>query len=230
MAAGCPDVCQLAYLADHDIDTGRIIMQKQFPIPEEANVEYVYDGLMHLGAELALETIDALMAADGNIASIAQEELMGEGVELKSAPKIFKDTCRIDFHKPAKQVHDFVRGLSPYPGAWTEIKKKEPVVIFEDTDGEMPEPSAHPSKKKSAEKIQVLKIFKTQKSDEHRGAAPVGSLRIFEKKLQVACLDNWLNIQELQLSGKKRMDAAAFLNGMKDIAYYECQKSLEDNF
>ena len=63
------------FFLDHDIDTGRIIMQKQFPIPEEANVEYVYDGLMHLGAELALETIDALMAADGNIASIAQEEL-----------------------------------------------------------------------------------------------------------------------------------------------------------
>ena len=218
------------FFLDHDIDTGRIIMQKQFPIPDEANVEYVYDGLMHLGAQLALETIDALMAADGNIASIAQEELMGEGVELKSAPKIFKDTCRIDFHKPAKQVHDFVRGLSPYPGAWTEIKKKASVVIFEDTDGEMPEATSHPSKKKSGEKVQVLKIFKTQKSDEHRGAAPVGSLRIFEKKLQVACLDNWLNIQELQLSGKKRMDAAAFLNGMKDIAYYECQKSQEDNF
>ena len=217
------------FFLDHDIDTGRIIMQKQFPIPEEANVEYVYDGLMHLGAELALETIDALMAADGNIASIAQEELMGEGVELKSAPKIFKDTCRIDFHKPAKQVHDFVRGLSPYPGAWTEIKKKEPIVIMDDADGEMPEPSAHPSKKKSVEKVQVLKIFKTQQSDESRGAAPVGSLRIFEKKLQVACLDNWLNIQELQLSGKKRMDAAAFLNGMKDIAYYECQKADEDD-
>ena len=174
-------------------------------------------------------SIDALMAADGNIASIAQEELMGEGVELKSAPKIFKDTCRIDFHKPAKQVHDFVRGLSPYPGAWTEIKKKEPVVIIDDADGEIPEPSAHPSKKKSAEKVQVLKIFKTQQSENHRGAAPVGSLRIFEKKLQVACLDKWLNIQELQLSGKKRMDAAAFLNGMKDIAYYECQKADEDD-
>ena len=217
------------FFLDHDIDTGRIIMQKQFHIPEEANVEYVYDGLMHLGAELALETIDALIAADGNIASIAQEELMGEGVELKSAPKIFKDTCRIDFHKPAKQVHDFVRGLSPYPGAWTEIKKKAPVVIFEDTDGEMPEATSHPEQKKSVEKVQVLKIFKTQQSENHRGAAPVGSLRIFEKKLQVACLDNWLNVQELQLSGKKRMDAAAFLNGMKDIAYYECQKADEDD-
>ena len=210
------------FFLDHDIDTGRIIMQKRFPIPETANVEYVYDGLMHLGAELALETIDALIAADGNIGSIPQSKLMGEGVELKPAPKIFKDTCRIDFHKPAKQVYDFIRGLSPYPGAWTEIKKKETVVFFD---------NPREGKEKSTAKIQVLKMFSTHLSGMKRGEAPVGSLRVEDKMLQVACLDEWLNIQELQLSGKKRMDAAAFLNGMKDIAYYECQKKdLEDDF
>ena len=232
------------FFLDHDIDTGRIIMQKRFPIPETANVEYVYDGLMHLGAELALETIDALIAADGNIGSIPQSKLIGEGAELKPAPKIFKDTCRIDFHQPAKQVYDFIRGLSPYPGAWTEIKKKETVVFFDDpTEGKVenavgsddyvkfPEPTSHPSRKPSMAKIQVLKMFATHLSGEKRGAAPVGSLRIEGKQLQVACLDEWLNIQELQLSGKKRMEAAAFLNGMKDIAYYECQrKDIEDDF
>ena len=237
------------FFLDHDIDTGRIIMQKRFPIPETANVEYVYDGLMHLGAELALETIDVLIAADGNIGSIPQSKLMGEGVELKPAPKIFKDTCRIDFHKPAKQVYDFIRGLSPYPGAWTEIKKKETVVFFDDpTEGHVksaeemlestsddyvkfPDATDHPSRKPSTAKIQVLKMFATHLSGEKRGAAPVGSLRIEGKQLQVACLDEWLNIQELQLSGKKRMEAAAFLNGMKDIAYYECQrKDIKDDF
>ncbi|MCW4074861.1 methionyl-tRNA formyltransferase [Segatella copri] len=237
------------FFLDHDIDTGRIIMQKRFPIPETANVEYVYDGLMHLGAELALETIDALIAADGNIGSIPQSKLIGEGAELKPAPKIFKDTCRIDFHQPAKKVYDFIRGLSPYPGAWTEIKKKEMVVFFDDpTEGHVksaeemlentsddyvkfPEPTSHPSRKPSTAKIQVLKMFATHLSGEKRGAAPVGSLRIEGKQLQVACLDEWLNIQELQLSGKKRMDAAAFLNGMKDIAYYECQrKDIKDDF
>ncbi len=70
-------------------------------------------------------------------------------------------------------------------------------------------------------------IFKSSITEFHRGMVPVGSLRVFEKKLQVACPDHWLNIQELQLSGKKRMDAAAFLNGMKDIAYYECQEGSE---
>ena len=237
------------FFLDHDIDTGRIIMQKRFPIPETANVEYVYDGLMHLGAELALETIDALIAADGNIGSIPQSKLIGEGAELKPAPKIFKDTCRIDFHQPAKKVYDFIRGLSPYPGAWTEIKKKETVVFFDDPrEGHVksaeemlestsddyvkfPDATDHPSRKPSTAKIQVLKMFSTYLSGEKRGAAPVGSLRIENKHLQVACLDEWLNIQELQLSGKKRMDAAAFLNGMKDIAYYECQrKDIKDDF
>ena len=237
------------FFLDHDIDTGRIIMQKRFPIPETANVEYVYDGLMHLGAELALETIDALIAADGNIGSIPQSKLIGEGAELKPAPKIFKDTCRIDFHQPAKKVYDFIRGLSPYPGAWTEIKKKETVVFFDDpTEGHVksaeemlestsddyvkfPDATDHPSRKPSTAKIQVLKMFATHLSGEKRGAAPVGSLRIEDKQLQVACLDEWLNIQELQLSGKKRMEAAAFLNGMKDIAYYECQrKDIKDDF
>ena len=237
------------FFLDHDIDTGRIIMQKRFPIPETANVEYVYDGLMHLGAELALETIDALIAADGNIGSIPQSKLIGEGAELKPAPKIFKDTCRIDFHQPAKKVYDFIRGLSPYPGAWTEIKKKETVVFFDnpreghvksaeemlestsDDYVKFPDATDHPSRKPSTAKIQVLKMFATHLSGEKRGAAPVGSLRIEGKQLQVACLDEWLNIQELQLSGKKRMEAAAFLNGMKDIAYYECQrKDIKDDF
>lgn len=224
------------FFLDHDIDTGRIIMQKRFAIPEEANVEYVYDGLMRLGAELALETIDALIASDGHLSSLPQEEMVGEGVELKSAPKIFKDTCRIDFHKTAQQVHDFIRGLSPYPGAWTELKKKEPVVIFMDDEAEagqdfkMPDSTNHPARKKSAAKEMVLKIFDSRVSEEGRGMAPVGSLRVEDKHLQVACVDKWLDIFELQLSGKKRMPVDAFLNGMKDIAYYECKKSDSEDF
>ena len=100
-----------------------------------------------------------------------------------------------------------------------------------DDDVKFPEPTSHPSRKPSTAKIQVLKIFATHFSGIMRGAAPVGSLRIEGKQLQVACIDEWLNIQELQLSGKKRMEAAAFLNGMKDIAYYECQrKDIKDDF
>lgn len=185
------------FFLDHDIDTGRIIMQEPFAIPDDADVEYVYDGLMHLGAGIALKTIDKLVAADGNIDSISQDELVAEQQELHHAPKIFKETCRISFDQPAKKVYDFIRGLSPYPGAWTEIQKE-------------------------GGKAQVLKVFKTTKTGKAlaEGIA-VGSLRVEGKSLLVACADEWLQLDTIQISGKKRMEARDFLNGMRDIEQYK---------
>ena len=196
------------FFLDHDIDTGRIIMQKPFAIPDDADVEYVYDGLMHLGAEIAVETIDRLIASDGNIASMPQDEMITTDTVLHSAPKIFKDTCRIDFNQPAKKVYDFIRGLSPYPGAWTEIQKE-------------------------GGKAQVLKVFKTSKtgkavaassenvaSSENAASSVVGTLRVEGKSLQIACADEWLQLDTIQISGKKRMEARDFLNGMRDIEQY----------
>ena len=190
------------FFLDHDIDTGRIIMQKPFAIPDDADVEYVYDGLMHLGAEIAVETIDRLIASDGNIASMPQDEMITTDTVLHSAPKIFKDTCRIDFNQPAKKVYDFIRGLSPYPGAWTEIQKE-------------------------GGKAQVLKVFKTSKtgkavaaSSENVASSVVGTLRVEGKSLQIACADEWLQLDTIQISGKKRMEARDFLNGMRDIEQY----------
>lgn len=190
------------FFLDHDIDTGRIIMQKPFAIPEDADVEYVYDGLMHLGAEIAVETIDRLIAFDGNIDSMPQDEMITTDTVLHSAPKIFKDTCRIDFNQPAKKVYDFIRGLSPYPGAWTEIQKE-------------------------GGKAQVLKVFKTSKtgkavaaSSENVASSVVGTLRVEGKSLQIACADEWLQLDTIQISGKKRMEARDFLNGMRDIEQY----------
>lgn len=185
------------FFLDHDIDTGRIIMQEPFAIPDDADVEYVYDGLMHLGAGIALKTIEKLIAADGNIDSISQDELVAEQQELHHAPKIFKETCRISFCQPAKKVYDFIRGLSPYPGAWTEIQKE-------------------------GGKAQVLKVFKTTKTGKAlaEGIA-VGSLRVEGKSLLVACADEWLRFDTIQISGKKRMEARDFLNGMRDIEQYK---------
>lgn len=190
------------FFLDHDIDTGCIIMQKPFAIPDDADVEYVYDGLMHLGAEIAVETIDRLIASDGNIASMPQDEMITTDTVLHSAPKIFKDTCRIDFNQPAKKVYDFIRGLSPYPGAWTEIQKE-------------------------GGKAQVLKVFKTSKtgkavaaSSENVASSVVGTLRVEGKSLQIACADEWLQLDTIQISGKKRMEARDFLNGMRDIEQY----------
>ena len=190
------------FFLDHDIDTGRIIMQKPFAIPDDADVEYVYDGLMHLGAEIAVETIDRLIASDGNIDSMPQDEMITTDTVHHSAPKIFQDTCRIDFNQPAKKVYDFIRGLSPYPGAWTEIQKE-------------------------GGKAQVLKVFKTSKtgkavaaSSENVASSVVGTLRVEGKSLQIACADEWLQLDTIQISGKKRMEARDFLNGMRDIEQY----------
>ena len=182
------------FFLDHDIDTGRIILKKSFPIPDEADVEYVYDGLMHLGAQLCLETLEAIVAADGHPASIPQDDSQFSilNSQLKPAPKIFKETCQIDWTKSAKQVYDFVRGLSPYPGAWTTLVTP---------DG----------------KETVLKIFKTRKTGRAAGQGS-GTLQVDGKSLLVACADEWLELVELQLAGKKRMLAADFLNGMKQVA------------
>ena len=190
------------FFLDHDIDTGRIIMQLPFGIPDDADVEYVYDGLMHLGAEICLKTLEKIITANGHPESIEQNDFVTATSEdtptavanspLKAAPKIFKETCEICWNQTAKKVYDFVRGLSPYPGAWTTL---------------------HTPDAKSV----VLKIFKTTKTD-LPAEGEIGQLTVRHKHLYVACADGQLQIDELQLAGKKRMDAQAFLNGMKDIA------------
>ena len=113
------------FFLDHDIDTGRIIMQKPFEIEDDFNVENVYDGLMELGAEIAVETIDRILDGDGKVESLPQEEMIPVGTELHPAPKIFKETCEINWNQEAKKVYDFIRGLSPYPGAWTTLVSPE---------------------------------------------------------------------------------------------------------
>ena len=183
------------FFLDHDIDTGRIIKKKTFDIPDEADVEYVYDGLMHLGAQLCLETLETIIAADGHPDTVEQNDssLFTLHSSLKPAPKIFKETCEIIWTKPAKQVYDFVRGLSPYPGAWTTLVAP---------DG----------------KETVLKIYKTHKTG--RAGQTPGSIAVTGKSLYISATDEWLEITELQMAGKKRMMARDFLNGMKQIDFY----------
>ena len=140
--------------------------------------------------QLCLETLEAIVAADGHPDSIPQDDSQFSilNSQLKSAPKIFKETCQIDWTKTAKQVYDFVRGLSPYPGAWTTLVGND--------------------------KETVLKIYKTRKTGSATDQKP-GTLRVEQKALQVAAGDEWLEIVELQMAGKKRMTARDFLNGIK---------------
>ena len=183
------------FFLDHDIDTGRIIMQLPFSIPDDADVEYVYDGLMHLGADICLQTLQRIIDADGHPESIEQSDssLCTLHSSLKSAPKIFKETCEVNWNQPSKCIYDFIRGLSPYPGAWTTLVT---------SDG----------------KETVLKLFRTTKTDLKTNG--VGHIVADRKHLYIGTADGLLQVDELQLAGKKRMDAVAFLNGMKDIENY----------
>jgi methionyl-tRNA formyltransferase len=182
------------FFLDKDIDTGRVILQKPFDIPDTANAEFVYNGLMHLGAEICLETLEKIIAADGHPDSIPQEELEGKFKRLYDAPKINKDVCEIDWNRPCKRIYDFIRGLSPYPGAWTPLMGP---------DG----------------KTVDLKISKTTKTEKSVGMRP-GMIVVYKGVLYITTADYLLQIDELQLAGKNRMRARDFMNGNKNIENY----------
>ena len=182
------------FFLDEDIDTGRIIDNKRLPIPDDANVEWVYNHLMSLGAELCIETVDRILQNDGKVESTEQPQ----DLPLKHAPKIFKETCQIDWNQPAKRIYDFIRGLSPYPGAWTEIQKTG-------IEGE--------------NKPQVLKIFSATKTQTPANAQP-GTFVVEGNRLFVNTADSLLELQEIQLAGKKRISSRDFLNGTRDANLY----------
>lgn len=175
------------FFLKHEIDTGKIIQQVRIPIGENDNVGDIHDRLMMLGGKLVTETVDNIIA--GNINPIEQDEV--DAGELRPAPKIFHDTCRIDWNMSVKKVHDFVRGLSPYPAAWTTL-----------TAGEKP--------------VDV-KIYETEKTDETPQAElPIGAVVSDGKNyLKVRCKDGFINILTLQIAGKKRMGVVDFLRGFK---------------
>ena len=180
----------------HEIDTGRVIQQVRVPISDTDNVGDVHDRLMMLGGILVTETVDNILA--GTIQPVEQDDMATASGELKPAPKIFRETCRIDWTQPMKRIYDFVRGLSPYPAAWTELVERA-------------EGSA-----KCQEGV-VVKIYETEKLSDHHDA-PVGTILTDGKtRLDVVCEDGTLRIKTLQLAGKKRMDVADFLRG-KDVS------------
>lgn len=183
------------FFLDKDIDTGRIIMQLPFDIADDYNVENVYDGLMVLGAEICLRTLEKIIESGGHPEAVPQDELLAGAGELLHAPKIFKETCRIDWSMPAKKVYDFIRGLSPVPGAWTTLVA----------------PDGNET---------VLKIYSAAKTELGAAEAP-GTLAADRKHLYVSAADGMLRMEELQLAGKRRMKAGDFINGMKDLSEYK---------
>ncbi len=174
------------FFLTHEIDTGKVIQQVKIPIAETDNVGIVHDKLMTLGGDLVLETVDAII--NNAIKPIAQEDMALVG-ELLPAPKIFKETCKINWQQPVKKIYDFIRGLSPYPGAWAEMVTENETV--------------------------VMKIFSAEKIQEAHQLVP-GTIQTDGKTyLRVAANDGFINVKSLQLPGKKRLEIEELLRGYK---------------
>jgi methionyl-tRNA formyltransferase len=172
----------------HEIDTGNIIEQRRIAIEPSDNAGSVHDKLMVVGAQLVVDTV--AMIEQGTVTAIPQPM----DVELRKAPKIFKDDCRIDWSMEADAIHDLVRGLSPYPAAWTE---------FISADGTR----------------LLVKVFETRIADGQTGK--VGAIASDGKKLlTIACGNGALEILSLQAAGKKRMSVDEFLRGNKIEHYH----------
>jgi methionyl-tRNA formyltransferase len=179
------------FLLSHEIDTGKVIFQERILIQENDTVGDIHDQLMDIGARLVLRTVDALAA--GDVQAIDQGQMIENQEQIKHAPKIFKEDCRIDWTKDCETVRNMIRGLSPHPTAWTEL--------------------FHPGK----DEIMTAKIYSAKRDTESMPAKPGTLLTDGKKYLKIACPDGWLSINEIQLSGRKRMKIDELLRGFQEL-------------
>lgn len=178
------------FLLDHKIDTGKILFKKEIAIGENDTVGDIHDGLMEIGASLVVKTVNIL--ATGNYEAISQAEIMEE-TEIKHAPKIFKDDCKIDWNNDTETIRNLIRGLSPYPTAWT--------ILVDKNSGKEITTKLFFAKKVSSKEIADAGTIETDR-------------KIF---VNVACGNGWLQITDLQIAGKKRMKIENFLRGFQQI-------------
>ncbi len=168
------------FFLQQEIDTGNVIFAEKTPILIDDNAGTIHDKLMMIGASLVVKTVESIKS--GNYPQIPQDM----SLELKSAPKIFKETCQINWNLSAENIHNFVRGLSPYPASWTILNDK------------------------------TCKIYKTEIGEIANDSAEIGSFKTDGKTyLDFRSADNWIKIKELQLEGKKRMGIEEFLRGFR---------------
>lgn len=172
------------FFLDHNIDTGKVIQRVPVPILDTDNAENVHDKLMYLGADLVIKTVDDIL--NNNVHPIPQSELVSNE-PLRPAPKIFKDTCHIDWSMGVKRTYDFIRGLSPYPAAWTELLHNN--------------------------KTSVLKIYASSKDFCNVKEEPGTIVTDGKSFFKVAQSDGYQLLQTVQIAGKKKMDVKDFLRG-----------------
>lgn len=176
------------FFLTHEIDTGKVILREKVRIGENDNAGKIHDELMHIGADLVRKTVDLIL--DDKVDAVAQEQLFVDESELKSAPKIFKETCRVDWSKEVGEVHNLIRGLSPYPAAWTELY----------CDGK---------------EVQSVKIYASSIVAVDVELS-LGSIKTDNKTyLHIACRGGYISINEIQFPGKKAMKIDELLRGYK---------------
>jgi methionyl-tRNA formyltransferase len=163
----------------HEIDTGNILLQESFPIGEDETAGEVHDRMKEIGAKLLVKTVEGL--ARGSLKEIPQTL----SADTKHAPKIFTETCRINWQQPADAIHNLIRGLSPYPGAFTYLNEK------------------------------MLKVYKSKKEKVAHQRQPGDIDTDKKTFLKFACADGYIHILELQLEGKKKMPVEEFLKGYR---------------
>ena len=183
------------FLLSHEIDTGRIIFQEKVTIGENDTVGDLHDRMMAIGSELVLKTVNAL--AEGKIEPIDQTQMIDDPERIKHAPKIFKEDCCIDWTSSTESVRNLIRGLSPYPAAWTEL--------------------IHPEKSE----VITAKIYLAVYDHSNLPAAPGTIITDGKKYLKIACPDGWLSVTDIQLSGKKRMKIDELLRGFQSIGEWK---------
>ncbi len=176
------------FFLTHEIDTGKIILQKKIEIHDDDNAGTIHDKLMMLGAGMVTETVGLLL--EDKIDAIPQEKLINDDIVLKSAPKIFRETCQLDFATTVENAHNFVRGLSPYPAAWVELKFPE------------------------LEETLVLKIFETKPEITAHNLKPGTVISDGKKEAKIALTDGYLHLISIQAPGKKRMNTGDYLRGL----------------
>lgn len=175
----------------HEIDSGDIILQEKVTIGPNDNVEKIHDELMNIGSQLVVDTVEKFSSE--SIEFIDQKQAVIEGKEITHAPKIFKEDCKIDFSDHALKLHNKIRGLSPYPAAWMELKQT------------------------SSDVTKTVKLFDVTYGIDKHNLKP-GTIQSDGKEfLSIACEDGFIHVHSLQMQGKKRMKIGDFLRGNSEI-------------
>lgn len=184
------------FFIEKEIDTGKILFSEKTEIKENETAGEVHDRLMMIGGELVVKTLKAIET--NTYKETEQNEIVKEGMQLNAAPKIFKDDCRIDWTKNVNEIHNHIRGLSPYPAAFTEF--------------------VSPSGEKHS-----VKLFRCEKEFKEHTHQPGTIISDNRGYIYIAAKGGFIKVHELQLSGKKKMPVKDFLLGFKIEGNWTCK-------